>query len=246
MMNNLSVNLYRYLADFNPWTNAYGLARSIMASAMLLTLLSNDIYTFYPIEKINRGGISGFSFFTLPGIFEYLVYFKLLAIIILLLVIIGWRPQLTCWFHWWLAFSFQSTAFTVDGGEQVAAVFTLLLIPVAMTDPRKNHWHNTFDQDLRKGSFYYKSITLVIMWSIRIQVAFLYLNSVIAKIKNVDWINGTSVYYYLNDYMLGLPDILHEMFDFVLESSLVVVPTFSRTTLSFSRKTSVNLSELPF
>ena len=47
----------------------------------------------------------------------------------------------------------------------------------------------------------------------------LYFNSVIAKLMEEEWQNGTAVYYYLNDPMLGLPDALHGLFDFILQSA---------------------------
>ena len=54
----------------------------------------------------------------------------------------------------------------------------------------------------------------------------LYFNSVIAKLMEEEWQNGTAVYYYLNDPMLGLPDALHGLFDFILQSKLVIIPTW--------------------
>ncbi|MFH6682314.1 hypothetical protein RI119_04800 [Bacillus amyloliquefaciens] len=81
-----------------------------------------------------------FSLFLLFPDFRYIEIVKAVCICILILVVIGWRPRLTGFFHWWISYSFQNSAVTLDGGDQVAAVFTLLLLPLTLTDPRKWHW----------------------------------------------------------------------------------------------------------
>ncbi|MFC7394281.1 sporulation-delaying protein SdpB family protein [Scopulibacillus cellulosilyticus] len=226
-MNNLSIRLYKYINNYNPWTNVYGLSRSLLALSMFLTLLLNKITYFFPFQKVaqSNGFLTSFSIFS---IFNYsyvsLVIIKIICLILLGLVIIGWRPQITCIFHWWIAYSMQNSALTLDGGEQIAAVFTLLLLPIALTDPRKWHWSKVTKR--RKREEYFRCIPLVIIWMIRVQIAILYLDSVIQKLFEEDWVNGSAVYYYLNDNMLGLPKLLHKLFDFVLDSSLVVIPTY--------------------
>lgn len=42
MFKELNENLKEKITGFNPWTNAYGLARSLIGLATLLTLLFND------------------------------------------------------------------------------------------------------------------------------------------------------------------------------------------------------------
>ncbi|MED4964603.1 hypothetical protein P9744_10755 [Heyndrickxia coagulans] len=218
----------RYLniiRPIKPWTNVYAMSRSIMAFSMLLTLVFNSSTTFFKNEEMLSKYRDTYSIFTMFP-YEYIGLIKGLCIVILLLVIIGWRPQITGILHWWIAYSFQNSAITIDGGEQVAAVFTLLLIPITLTDPRKWHWSIENTNNNRRFELYYKSIAFVFLWLIRFQVALLYFHSILAKLSDEDWINGTAVYYYLNDPMYGLPNLLHSMFDFILDSKLVIIPTY--------------------
>jgi antimicrobial peptide system SdpB family protein len=72
----------------------------------------------------------------------YLEVARWISVIILLVVASGWRPRYTALFHWWISFSLQTSAITVDGGDQVTAVLTFLLLPIALTDKRKWHWQS--------------------------------------------------------------------------------------------------------
>ncbi|MFE7378652.1 sporulation-delaying protein SdpB family protein [Bacillus cereus] len=220
----LGKQLTNWASNTIPWTNVYGVARSLMALATLLTLLLNDTSVFFKTQDKQLDFSHTFSIFLLSPHFKHIELIKWLCIFILFLVVIGWRPRVTALFHWWIAYSFQNSALTLDGGDQVAAVFTFLLLPIALTDSRKWHWSSY--NDTRKYEIYYRLMALLTINIIRIQVAMLYFNSVAAKLREDDWINGTAVYYYLNDYMLGLPEPLLKLSGFVLNSELVVLPTW--------------------
>lgn len=222
-----------------PWTNVYGLARSIMAISTALTLALNDASIFF-----RPGG--GFStpncstnipavFCLVPNNYIYLNLVRWICVIILLIVASGWRPRITGIFHWWISYSLQVSALTIDGGEQVSAVFTLLLLPIALTDPRKWHWesYKQHEPTLDKRHLYLRVIALVTFLAIRLQVAILYFNSFVSKLADQDWVNGTAVYYYAQHLMLGFPPILMDMFDFVLTSKLVVIPTWGTLLIQF-------------
>ncbi|MCP1562936.1 sporulation-delaying protein SdpB family protein [Bacillus velezensis] len=210
-----------------PWTIVYGLARSLIALGTLLTLLFNPASVFFKTQNQMLSFSDTFSLFLLFPDFRYIEIVKAVCICMLILVVIGWRPRITGFFHWWISYSFQNSAVTLDGGDQVAAVFTLLLLPLTLTDPRKWHW-SPYEASFEKRPLepYYRSLCWATLTIIRIQVAMLYFNSVIAKLMEEEWQNGTAVYYYLNDPMLGLPDALHGLFDFILQSKLVIIPTW--------------------
>ncbi len=65
---------------------------------------------------------------------------RLLSIAVLLVTASGWRPRLTAIPHWYVSWSLVANATIQDGGDQIATILTLLLIPVALTDPRRWHW----------------------------------------------------------------------------------------------------------
>ncbi|WP_270169460.1 sporulation-delaying protein SdpB family protein [Paenibacillus sp. SYP-B4298] len=214
------------------WSNVYGLSRSLMALSLLVTLVVNDIRIFFrPAAGIDvfpacTGNISIFC--TVPGDYFYLNIIKWICIGVLLLVVIGWRPRITGILHWWVAYSLQVSALGLDGGEQVQAVFTFLLIPITLTDSRKWHWF-TDNREInlnRYSGILHASIAFIALFFIRIQVAIIYLNAAVSKVKEEEWLNGTAVYYYLNDTMLGMPPLLANFVNKMLVTDLVVIPTW--------------------
>lgn len=223
-----------------PWTNVYGLARSFMALSLMITLLFNDVrILFKPIAGVNTfpgcGSYGSISIFCLvPNDYIYLNIVKWIVIGILFLVLIGWRPRFTGIFHWWVAYSIQASAVTLDGGEQVQAVLTLFLIPLTLTDKRKWHWSNPEKVETNSPKYIYSLIIASLTFiAIRFQVSIIYLNAPLAKLKQEEWINGTAVYYFLNDSMLGMPPLMANIFNKILTTSLVVIPTWGTLIVQF-------------
>lgn len=151
---------------------------------------------------------------------------KIFVIIILLFIILGYLPQIMGVLHFWVAYSIQHNMTTVDGGEQVAMVICFWLMIFSLFDNRINHWHkqnNKFPIGI--------SIGWAILFIIQVQVSYLYLNSSITKMKNLEWLDGTAVYYYLNDTLFGLPPILYNVFSSIIESPFIVFITWGTLLL---------------
>lgn len=192
----------RGIAQTSPWTNVYGLARTILAIGTLSTLLASDTSSmFRPAAGVpdfpHCEGAAAYSLFCVID----LDWTRPVAIGILLVVASGWRPRYTALAHWWVTVSFQASATIPDGGDQVAAVLTLLLLPLALTDGRAWHWQQP--GQVRDPT------TSLVAWSallvIRIQVAGIYLQASMAKLGREEWADGTALYYWLGDPMFGSP-----------------------------------------
>lgn len=209
-----------------PWTNVYGLSRSILAFSTFLTLLLNDVsYLFKPASGMDDYPakiILKHTFFSF-GENNYLTLniLKLIALVILFLVIIGWRPRITAIPHWYLMVSLQNNLTVVDGGTQIAAVLTLLMIPIALMDDRKWHW-----QVSTKTNLYAKILSFVTYNVIRIQIALLYFDSIVKKLAVDEWIDGTAVYYYINDPIVGFNSFFENISHWFVDSPLIVLPTW--------------------
>lgn len=172
MLENIKQTITRW-DERNPWTNVYGLARSIIALSSLLTLLINHPslimkpasgISSYPACKMNL------SLFCLgENNYMMLNLFRWVCIVILVLVVIGWRPRITGVLH--VSYSLQSSLIVIDGGEQAAAVMTFLLLPITLTDPRKWHWSTRPIEGKRTLG---KITAFISYFVIRIQVAVLY------------------------------------------------------------------------
>ena len=213
------------IMNFNCLTNVYGLARSLIALSTLLTLLFNPVHDiFSPMSGIDQypSGNGLFSLFNLvPANYFYLSIVKWLFLILLLLIIIGWRPRFTGIIHWYISYSFYTAAATLDGGDQVAVALTFLMIPITLVDSRKWHWNSiNFNNDFSR------IVAIVPYYLIRLQVAIIYLHSFLAKVTREEWINGTAVYYYLQDPLFGLNNFFLTLVNPILNSWLVVIPTW--------------------
>ncbi|MGM0843696.1 MAG: sporulation-delaying protein SdpB family protein [Bacillota bacterium] len=221
------------IQNFNPLTNVYGLARSFVALGTLITLLFNPTDTlFRPIAGVDNypSGVGTISLFNLvPSDMLFLTAVKWIFIACLIVIISGWRPRYTGILHWYISYSFHTAAATLDGGDQVAVVIAFLLIPITLVDRRKWHWKNaSLNNEIEKV------IASVPYFFIRLQVAIIYFHSTIAKLFNEEWRNGTAVYYYLNDPMLGLNNQLLYFVNPILEGPLVVLPTWGTIILQFA------------
>jgi antimicrobial peptide system SdpB family protein len=151
---------------------------------------------------------------------------RIISIVILLIVASGWRPRYTAIFHWWIAFSLHASAITVDGGDQLTAVLTMLILPIALTDKRKWHWQPApIVEDISQAEVLRRITALVTFAAIRFQVAIVYFHAAVGKLSVGDWANGTVLYYWFTDPIVGLPDWL-TIFLPVLHSPFVVVITW--------------------
>ena len=205
-----------------PWSNVYGLARSTLALATLLTLLSDSSERLFdPLlvpdaGSFDRSAFAGASLFHLAH--GHLGVAKVLAILVLVAVIIGWRPRLTALPHWWISYSFAASASIIDGGDQVAATLTLLLLPVALTDARPWHWVGTGDGGTAASIAAQTGLLLV-----RVQVAVIYLFAAVLKLRAEEWANGTALYYFWTDPTFGTSGLVRAVTDWI-GPSVVVVP----------------------
>lgn len=224
----LNTRIYNWAIHHNPWTNVYGLARTFIALSTLMTLLFNDVTTLFKpmagVDEYPACSVYAISIFCLvPNDYMYLNIVKAIAIIMLAIIASGWRPRYTGIVHWWIASSIHNTAATLDGGEQVAVAITLLLIPITLLDSRKWHW--SFKKNVYKSE-HAKIVALLFIYAIRIQVSIIYFHAAVAKVFNPEWIDGTAVYYYFNDPMLGVNSMLHTILSPLMTSSAVAFITW--------------------
>ena len=205
-----------------PWTNVYGVARTTLALATSLTLLADSgERLFEPLVIADRGifdrsAIVGASLFYLAR--NHLVAAKLVALLVLLLVVIGWRPRLTAIPHWYVSFSFFASASLADGGDLVASTLTLLLVPIALTDDRVWHWRGTGDGRALAAVAAQTGWLLV-----RVQVAVIYLFAAVLKFRTDEWSNGTALYYFWRDGTFGTSGVLRSLTD-LIGRTVAVVP----------------------
>ncbi len=205
-----------HLASNFVWANTYGLGRALLAMSLMITMVFNDLQmlitrlgtdvemgqkVLMPMAKLSLYQL-------LP---EQILLIKAFTILVLFLVIIGWRPRVTGIFHWWVTFSFTTSAVVVDGGDQIAQVLSLLLIPLCLADNRKWHW-STVVPALGKEMPMFNKVTnllaITTLFIIQLQVAFIYFHAGIGKMAVEEWTNGTSIFYWIQNPLFGSCDTL--------------------------------------
>ncbi|WP_170837653.1 sporulation-delaying protein SdpB family protein [Actinopolyspora xinjiangensis] len=214
------------MARYSVHTPLLGVARCLLASGTLLALMvTPTTHLFYVSAARPTGlvcdGVAGyFGLFCLVPT-QYLELARWTAVTILLVVAVGWRPRITGILHWWVSFSFYSSTNVMDGGDQVAAVITLLLIPICLTDNRRWHWYqNTeYRKDLSVGRVV-SHMTLLLIW---VQTSLLYLQSSVEKLKVPEWRDGTAVWYWLTMPPFGTSQFLHPIVAWLLSHGLIVL-----------------------
>lgn len=202
-----------------------GTARTLMALATAASLLFTPVeHLFYvagsrPSGRLCEGvnGDIGLFCLTPAGQVEWA---RWAAIAALLVIASGWRPRWTAIPHWWISLSFFSTSNVMEGGDQVAAVVTLLLIPVCLTDPRRLHW----DAPPAPGTApatgqIVAHLALRLIW---LQACVLYLQASVAKLGGEEWRDGTSVWYWTTSGAFGAPGSLHGLMEWTLAHSWAV------------------------
>ena len=205
----------------SPWTNVLGLARSVLALGTLLTLLTNSPHTLFPesttLAAQGISSVTDVSLFRLMS--NHLVVARWVAIAGLTVVVSGWRPRFTCLIHWYISFSFFSAATAIDGGDHLASVLSLLLVPYCLADSRRWHWLSP--QAVPTNPFPL-ALAWVFVLLIRCQVSIIYLHAATAKVGVEDWINGTAVYYWSTHHYHGAADWIKPLVLSIMSTNLGV------------------------
>ncbi|MGH3973589.1 MAG: sporulation-delaying protein SdpB family protein [Pseudonocardiaceae bacterium] len=221
-----------------PWTNVYGLSRSLLALSSLGTLLvTPPSQLFHVVVGADRVPIcseaAAVSLYCLvPG--GNLVLAQIIAICVLLTVLSGWRPRLTAIPHWWVTFSFQASATVFDGGDQIASIVILLITPIALTDSRRSHWSRSTRTITSLEGLTRSAVAWSAVFVVRLQVAGLYLQASVSKLGRPEWVDGTAVYYWLTDPRWGAPSWLLPVLQPILHTALgVALLTWSAIIIEF-------------
>ena len=202
--------LIRRTTDLNVHTNLFGIARSVLAFTLCITLLFNSAEVLFP-------GTPTYQVRFIPGLYKYSIFHlfrndiwlaKWISILVLLIVASGWRPRWTGLLHWWIAFSFFASCPIVDGGDQIGAILSFYFIPFTLSDNRKWHWSSRTG----KPNFYVNGLNHFFLICIRVQASVIYFFAAAEKLAVPEWKNGTVIYYWLNHSTFGMNNSLRFIF----------------------------------
>jgi antimicrobial peptide system SdpB family protein len=205
---------------------ALGIARTVLAFGTFLTLVANNSHLLFktqvkpfldnqliPVNFIN-------IFMLTPD--RYIGWAKLIACLVLLLVMSGWRPRVTCILHWYIAACFLNAAVDVDGGDQITSNLALWLIPISLLDNRKWHWIREYASPATEFGLARNIFVNFNFLAIRLQMAVIYLHAAVGKFSVPEWINGSAIYYWSRHPEFGLGDTEFRMLRGLFQSSLLL------------------------
>lgn len=170
-----------------------GLGRSLIAAAHLSILLFTSDDDLFPLGA-ECGGIRAVSPWCLdPAVARYG------TITVLVLVISGYRPRWTCVPHWYVTFGFAASLVAPTGGEHLAKVVALLLVPVLLGDDRTWHW----SLPSTPMAPHWHGAAAAGHLALRALVVSVYAQALLTKLAEPEWLTGTALHYVLQDPYFG-------------------------------------------
>lgn len=194
----------RYVSGFDPRTRWLAWGRTVLALGQLSALLLTPAkYLFPPVLGQTQAPecsnvLQQSSIYCLGGS-ESLATKQICIILVLLVVASGVYPRWTSVLHFWASLSIGVSIALPDGGESVARIATLLLIPVCAGDSRRWQWRKPAGATGPRAQAW----GFAFIWALRAQMSFIYADSAISKFGVADWANGTAEYYIVRDPLFG-------------------------------------------
>ncbi|MEI7030937.1 sporulation-delaying protein SdpB family protein [Streptomyces pratensis] len=210
--------------SFRPESRVLGLGRTVLALAQASVLaFTPAAYLFVPVggdefELNCSAPFSGSAYCLADGSDRQLVTWFLLAA--LLVVASGLLPRYTSILHFWVSLSVHGTVTLPDGGETAAQVCTLFLVLASSNDRRTWHWQRPGQA---AATSVFQGIAWAGHWGLRLQVAYIYLNSSIAKLPVESWGSGTAGYYVSRMESFGVSGLSADLFLWLTAVPLVAL-----------------------
>lgn len=194
-----------------PWGQALGAGRSLVALSVAGTLLFTPpgvlfsaLYTGSSSEPcLGVRGISAFCLVPPAAIGPVQYVFAALLVIFAT----GFWPSATAIPFAYIVVSFAWSSNLVDGGDQVAEILAVLLVPVGLTDPRANHWLPLNSRaEFNPSKFKLRGLVAATFATvIRVQVSAIYLFACLGKFTSSTWTDGSAIYYWFRHPNFGVP-----------------------------------------
>ncbi len=220
-------NILRYLETKSIFNQRIMVARMLLALGALLTLLFNDASEITNQALLMKEDVytitSSFKYYSLFNLCSNVFIAKIISIVILLVAITGYIPQITSILQAWVHLSICNSFIVPDGGDQVASNLCLLLIPICLFDKRLNQWNDEKNPNKDYKNVFFNVYFILIC----LQVSVIYLHAGVGKLYNAEWREGTCVYYWFTNNVFGAPVFLQKFYNLITLSNLSPIFTWS-------------------
>ncbi len=218
--------IWQAAQSFEPRGIRLALVRSLLGFAQLTTILSSPdrlLFASPPgtAPEARCAGLQGVSLWCITGgNAQADMMGRILAITVLAVVIIGYRPRWTCIAHYYVAFSIAVDVTATNGGDSVAEILTMLLIPFCLDDRRRWSWRRPTHplQPTWRGSAFAAHAVL------RCQMAIIYLTATLSKLAFPSWRRGTALSILAHDPETGFPSVVRPFAQSLLSHAWATVP----------------------
>ena len=199
---------------------ALAVGRSLLALAQLATLAFNsDGVLFAQPDGMHCNGLGALSMWCLAEETNHgLLVIRIVSIAVLLVVLSGYRPGLTCVPHWYVTFCMAVAMPMASGGERALQIATLLLIPVCLGDDRTWQWGRprTPLPAQWRGASFAAGITL------RLQLSVIYVVAVVSKLTDPLWRQGSAMLVIAHHHVAGFPRPVLNLLELPMRSYWIV------------------------
>ncbi|MFE9252045.1 sporulation-delaying protein SdpB family protein [Streptomyces sp. NPDC007088] len=222
----IATSMERALRSFPAESRALGAGRSMIALAQAsIMIFTPASYLFVPVGadeiKVDCSTpAQALSLYCLADSTDR-QFLSLLILAFLLIVASGFLPRYTTVLHFWASLSVGQSISLPDGGDAVAQVVTFFLVLACANDKRTWHWQKSDNRE-GKGSVW-QGIAWAGWWGVRIQVAYIYLNSALAKLPVDQWAEGSATYYVARMENFGAGGLFADLFRWATGVTLIAL-----------------------
>lgn len=211
MLNRLG-RLVAAAVGFEPRGPFLAAARSLLALAELTVVVftpDRDLFVDTPpaTRGVDCGGLRQMSLWCVGGGTPHLAH-RVVAVLALAAAASGYRPRWTCLPHWYVTVSLGVGMTVANGGEKMARIATLLLIPLCLGDDRRWQW----TRPRRRLGPTWRGAAYAAHLALRAQVLLTYADAALSKLAVPEWRGGTATYYVFHDAYYGAPGGLRRLF----------------------------------
>lgn len=219
----------------DPWTRTIGLARTLIALEAALTyILTPSTILFSPAKgALALRCDATISMAAWPcWLPESAVQpTQWAAGVACLVIAAGVLPFLTAIPLVLMLLALSSVSAAPDGGDQLAAILGLLLLPVSLADWRVHWWSS---RRLAVGVRARSLVANAGLVLVKVQVSVVYFVACVGKFGSAEWAEGTALFYWVRNKVFGAPVVLRAAVDWVTSIPLFVASlTWGALVLEF-------------
>jgi antimicrobial peptide system SdpB family protein len=201
----------------------FAIGRTLLALATASELLFTQPVALFTTVGVATGPLCtaqpAVSLFCIGNPHQFVAVRWWLAIVVLLLVASGYRPRYLGIAQLWIVFSVTTSVILPDGGDSISLIVVLLITPMCLADHRRWQWCLPRKRMSRIG----RTVAYPSFWALRLQIAYLYADSAIAKMGVEDWQNGSALYYIVRDRSFGSSGPLTPIWLWLSDQSLTTL-----------------------